>query len=245
MSQASQTERPRPLSTSDRDALIALIGGTKPATTGLVAHLAKAVHDVREHEHPKWEDLYCLNLTSFMGERMGPVLRRLIDAETENEELRARVAELEAQRERRRVRLVALQNDALNMRGTLSPNGEARKVPMPLGETLTPAVEWLVNRVAELEAGPIPYFHASHESIVFGRYRNKDAARLHCDTLMLREQPTAVLDWIEDEEDGVDELVATVGGKEIVTGYVVTASTIDSGYDAEADRQDLTPGGAR
>ncbi|MFJ9234098.1 hypothetical protein ACIRJ3_03825 [Streptomyces anulatus] len=67
-------------------------------------------------------------------------------------ELRARVAELEAQRERRRVRLVALQNDALNVRGSLSPADEARKVPFELGETLTPAVDWLINRVAELEA---------------------------------------------------------------------------------------------
>lgn len=75
---------------------------------------------------------------------------RLLVADAER--LRARVAELEAQRERRRVRLVALQNDALNMRGALSPMGEARKVPMPLGETLLPAVEWLIGRVAELEA---------------------------------------------------------------------------------------------
>jgi hypothetical protein len=76
---------------------------------------------------------------------------RMAELEQAETVLRARVAELEAQQERRRVRLVALQNDALNMRGTLSPNGEQRKVPMPLGETLTPAVEWLVNRVAELE----------------------------------------------------------------------------------------------
>jgi hypothetical protein len=66
--------------------------------------------------------------------------------------LRARVAELEAQRERRRVRLVALQNDALSMRGSLSPTGEDRKVPFPLGEALTPAVDWLIARVSELEA---------------------------------------------------------------------------------------------
>lgn len=64
----------------------------------------------------------------------------------------ALIAELEAQRERRRVRLVALQNDALSMRGSLSPMGEDRKVPFPLGETLTPAVDWLIGRVAELEA---------------------------------------------------------------------------------------------
>ncbi|WP_143671865.1 hypothetical protein [Streptomyces caniscabiei] len=61
-------------------------------------------------------------------------------------------AALEAQRERRRVRLVALQNDALSMRGSLSPNGEDSKVPFALGETLTPAVDWLIARVAELEA---------------------------------------------------------------------------------------------
>jgi hypothetical protein len=70
----------------------------------------------------------------------------------EVEQLRARVAELEAQCERRRVRLVALQNDALSMRGSLSPMGADRKVPFPLGETLTPAVDWLIARVAELEA---------------------------------------------------------------------------------------------
>ena len=58
---------------------------------------------------------------------------------------------LTAQRDRRRIHLVALQNDALNVRGALSPNGEARKVPFPLGPTLLPAVEWLIGRVAELE----------------------------------------------------------------------------------------------
>lgn len=67
----------------------------------------------------------------------------------EIERLRGRVTELEAQRDRRRERLVSLQNDALNMRGALSPNGEKRKIPMPLGAALTPAVEWLINRVAE------------------------------------------------------------------------------------------------
>ncbi|MFF4746845.1 hypothetical protein [Streptomyces sp. NPDC001268] len=80
------------------------------------------------------------------------VSEREHDLINERDAVLQRVAELEAQRERRRVRLIALQNDALNMRGALSPNGEDRKVPMPLGDTLTPAVEWLINRVAELEA---------------------------------------------------------------------------------------------
>ncbi|WP_328336830.1 hypothetical protein [Streptomyces violaceus] len=86
----------------------------------------------------------------------------LVDPNGEDEEhaallaevqhLQSRVAELEEQCERRRLRLIALQNDALNMRGLISPSGEARKVPFPLGETLAPAVWWLITRVAELEA---------------------------------------------------------------------------------------------
>ncbi|GAQ52121.1 hypothetical protein [Streptomyces acidiscabies] len=66
-------------------------------------------------------------------------------------ELLAKVAELKEQRERRRLRLIALSNDALEIRGLLSPNGFPRRVPMPLGEKLAPVVEWLLNRVAELE----------------------------------------------------------------------------------------------
>lgn len=94
-----------------------------------------------------------LDLLALMDERaasvVSPCLAAVLD---EAERLRAEVAELKEQRERRRVRLVALQNDALSMRGSLSPNGQERKVPFPLGETLTPAVDWLIARVAELEA---------------------------------------------------------------------------------------------
>lgn len=67
-----------------------LIGDAKPASDGLLLQLGESVRDQREHEHPKWEDLFCLNLVSFMGERMGTVLRRLLDAE-------ARVSDLEAE----------------------------------------------------------------------------------------------------------------------------------------------------
>lgn len=163
---------PAVLSPEQRTALDEQLGDAKAATTGLIVSFGQSVANRRNHEHPTWEDLYCMNLSSYMGERMAPVLRRLLDAE---------------------------------------------------------------SRIAELEAAPVTVFRASHDSIILGRYRNKDAARLHCDTLMLREQPTAVLDWIEDDEDGIDELVATVGRKEIVTGYVVTALDVASEYDAEAD----------
>jgi len=87
---AWHTAAPTELTPEQRTTLAAHLGDSKPATAALVASLAKAVRNVREHDHPTWEDLYCLNLTSYMGERMGPVLRRLVAAE-------ARVAELEAQ----------------------------------------------------------------------------------------------------------------------------------------------------
>lgn len=73
-------------------------------------------------------------------------VRELLEsAEHANSELEKRLLAAETERN-------VLRNDAINMRGALSPNGEARKVPMPLGETLAPAVDWLIGRVAELEA---------------------------------------------------------------------------------------------
>jgi hypothetical protein len=120
----------------------------------------------------------------------------------DNARLRAEVAELEAEREklvrwhgedsktinrlvdrveRHRARLTALQNDALNMRGSLAPTGSDRKVPFELGETLTPAVDWLINRVAELEAER----HSTNEALSDAA---EDAARLR-DRLAKYEQP--------------------------------------------------------
>lgn len=104
-------------------------------------------------------------------------------ARTDVPALLARVAELEAQRERRRARLVALDNDALSMRGSLSPMGEDRKVPFELGETLTPAVDWLIARVAELEAER----HVTNEAL-------DDAVRaLRGDGITRRFAPTQAL----------------------------------------------------
>lgn len=78
-------------------------------------------------------------------------------------------------------------------------------------------------------------FRASHESIVMGLYTTAEAAREHCEAQERRDQPTAELDWIEDEEDGVAELVATVDGEEKPTGYVVTALEVSSAYDPDGD----------
>ncbi|MFI6910146.1 hypothetical protein ACIBKY_53460 [Nonomuraea sp. NPDC050394] len=54
------------------------------ATDALIEHLAETVRQRLAHEHPQpggGEDLFCLNLTSYMGERMGAVLVRLREAE--------------------------------------------------------------------------------------------------------------------------------------------------------------------
>ncbi|MFI7394060.1 hypothetical protein [Streptomyces tendae] len=155
----------------------------------------------------------------------------------EAEELRARVAELEAQRDRRRDRLIALQNDALNMRGSLAPADGDRKVPFELGETLTPAVDWLIARVAELEAAQGTVYRAAHDVIVMGLYRTAAEARKHCETEARQTEANgAVFDWIEDEEDGVAELVAETTFGEEETGYTVTALEVAAEYDEEADQ---------
>ncbi|MFF9124396.1 hypothetical protein ACF09J_13980 [Streptomyces sp. NPDC014889] len=77
------------LTQEQRDAISELIGDAKPASSALLVSFAQSVRDRRDHDHPKWEDFYCLNLSAYMGERAAYVLRRVVDAE-------ARIAELEA-----------------------------------------------------------------------------------------------------------------------------------------------------
>jgi len=219
--------------------------------------------------------------------RRHPVARKLLAKVTELEAEREKlvrwhgedgkaITRLVARVERRQAELVALRNDALNVRGSLSPNGEPRKVPFPLGETLAPAVDWLIARiaeleaelyteqahgrtfleqrnahakellelrarVAELEAEPTTVYRAEHpdSGITLGHYGTEVAARAHCEATERNAWPKGTLlgfDWIEDEEDGVAELAATVGhNQESVTGYIVTALEAPSEYDEEAD----------
>ncbi|MFI7628445.1 hypothetical protein [Microbispora rosea] len=78
------------MSAPTSEALASLPGA--PATPELVQHLAQTVAERYGHEHPtSGEDLFCLNHTSYMGERMGPVLVRLRDAEAEVERLQRAV----------------------------------------------------------------------------------------------------------------------------------------------------------
>ncbi|GGR70777.1 MULTISPECIES: hypothetical protein [Streptomyces] len=167
-------------------------------------------------------------------------------------EARARIAELGTQDERRRARLAAAESDLLAVRGLLSPAGGARRVPaeVEIHERVAPAVEWLLNRVAALEAARGRVYRASHDSIVMGLYTTAAEARKHCVTEMLREydESTKVsLWWSEDEdtvdkpEDGEQELFAHVTprgfdrGRTWRTGYVVTPLEVASEYDEGAD----------
>jgi hypothetical protein len=71
------------MKSEQRKAIVVQIGEVQPATDALIGSFAESVAKVRNHEHPSWEDLYCMNLTSYMGERVAPVLRRLLNAENE------------------------------------------------------------------------------------------------------------------------------------------------------------------
>lgn len=71
------------LNPEQRAALAEQLGSAKPAAVGLLMSFGTSVRDRREHDHTtQREDWYCLNLAAYMGERVGPVLRRLLDAES-------------------------------------------------------------------------------------------------------------------------------------------------------------------
>jgi hypothetical protein len=84
---------------------------------------------------------------------------------------------------------------------------------------------------------PLTVYRASHDSIAMGLYTTRQAARAHCEAEEAAASTTdrAPFDWIEDEEDGVDEMTAWTGGEECTTGYIVTALTVAAEYDPEAD----------
>jgi hypothetical protein len=97
----------------------------------------------------------------------------------------------------------------------------------PTGEA-TPA-DLTIYRAAHPDAG-----------ITLGRYTTAAAAREHCEAEERRAWSNCsrpLFNWIEDEEDGVAELVTVTedGETETVTGYVVTPLTVASAYDEEAD----------
>lgn len=122
------------------------------------------------------------------------------------------------------LRVAALRKeDMAQVQWLLTDHEETRKKATPEGATATPE---------------LTVYRASHDSIVMGLYTTAAAAREHCEAEERRswakfENPT--FDWIEDDEDGVAELTAWVGGEECTTGYEVTALEVASAYDGEAD----------
>jgi len=57
------------------------LGEGPRASNALLLELATAVEQCRTHDHRGDEDLFCGNLLGWIGERIGPVLRRLADAD--------------------------------------------------------------------------------------------------------------------------------------------------------------------
>ncbi|MEU6206390.1 hypothetical protein ABZ814_22730 [Micromonospora musae] len=108
------------MTTNDIDAI-------RPATDLLIANLRETVGQIQAHEHPeRGGDLYCLNLTSYMGDRMGPVLRRLTDEQAETrkwqerntalaDEFTAETERLNAELEQTRAALTASRTQAATL----------------------------------------------------------------------------------------------------------------------------------
>jgi hypothetical protein len=87
------------LTPEQRATLAQQIGDARAARNSLLMSFGKSVQDRREHDHTtQREDWYCLNLAAYMGERAAPLLRRLLDAETEVDRLRDELAEEKAGR---------------------------------------------------------------------------------------------------------------------------------------------------
>jgi hypothetical protein len=240
--------------TSEQRAKIAeLIGDAQPASSELVVSFGESVRDRSEHEHPQWEDFYCLNLSSYMGERMAPMLRRLLDAESRAD--RYRIAWAMA-----RTRAISTSGAADRYAARAREGQEALQhmlfavIAAQLArKAATDETAELRARLAEAEAAesdddvrpdptepqPLTVFRAQHDSIPMGLYTTAAEAREHCEDEERRSWPTGTnlsFDWIEDEDDGVAELVVVAGqNEESTTGHVVTALEVASKYDPDGE----------
>jgi hypothetical protein len=174
--------------------------------------------------------------------RRDPVSRSLLK---DKERLTARVAELEAQREALAERLLAGQRwergrDPELVSENFVSQSELRSIfGIPLAP---PWADGITRRIAPVQAlrddepaAVLTVFRASWDSLILGHYTTAEAAREHCKKRALRDLPSVSLDWIEDEEDGVAELVGSVGEEERPLGYIVTTVGVASAYDEEAD----------
>ncbi|MFJ4649511.1 hypothetical protein ACIP6Q_39255 [Streptomyces bobili] len=197
---------------ADRSAIAELIGDAKPAAPSLLVSFGESVRDRREHDHStQCEDWFCLNLAAYMGERMGPVLRRLLDAE-------ARVGELLAERH--------------STNESLSKAAEALRANRDRIAELE-AAPTTVYRAEHPDSG-ITLGHYGAESAARAHCEATERRSWPTGTSLS-------FDWLrdalpEDDENGIAELVVTAGqNEESSTGYIVTALELASEYDEEAD----------
>lgn len=125
-----------PLPSSQREAIARQLGDVKPATDGLLASFAEAIANVRDHDHPSWEDLYCMNLTSYMGERMAPVLRRLLDTEVAARRWHERTEEAETAEAQLRGQVRGLRAHITELESQVRTLAVAARgaLPMPTGD---------------------------------------------------------------------------------------------------------------
>jgi hypothetical protein len=238
---------PERLTPQERDMILGLIGDAKPARSSLLLSFGESVHNRREHEHPQWEDFYCLNLSSYMGERTAPVLRRLVDVEAENELLRARVAELEAAQGAKTEPLIVDADGAepTPLRWGLNDVmwGDDDTVTVLLSDPdgqpfwleLEPSQAAVLRDDLAGPDGPA-VFRATWDTEQCGPlYGREDAARAHCEHDARIDYPDGTpLAWRVFTDDCA-ELFAVVGGKEGPTGYTVTRLPLASEYEEEAD----------
>ncbi|MFI8942669.1 hypothetical protein [Streptomyces syringium] len=125
-----------------------LIGTRTPASDQLIHGLAESVRDVREHQHSvAAEDIYCGNLRGWMGERMGPVLVRLLAAEAEVARLRNEGAAREVVAAQYAVRtaggpVFALDTDRASVAEFLAEHGDHLPGPELVSRPLAPAGDW-------------------------------------------------------------------------------------------------------
>ncbi|MFD5266714.1 hypothetical protein [Streptomyces sp. NPDC058335] len=151
----------------------------------------------------------------------------------ELERVRTDLAREELAYERLRVALESAKRGRRKLRSQVAVLEGADEPVDRLTRTFAPTQA--LREEARTEPPLLTTYRASWDSFVFGLYTTADAARQHCEAHARRDLSGASFNWIEDEEEGVSELVAAFGEDERPTGYVVTALEVASRYDPEAD----------
>lgn len=127
------------------------------------------------------------------------------------------VASLVAKLDDYRDRLVKAENDLLNVRGALSPNGHPRRVPVELVPTVAAAVEWLadeVDRLRPMLADAVGYLAVVHRHANCHDVLGKDLGCAGCELL-------ARIEGVPDESGRVPLRATTPGraGAHFSPGY--------------------------